>query len=84
MFPDDGGWVDGFDKDGEHFKRLKEEGTSPPHHEKWAEALEKALQGLTDGWEQGQTGEFTLTRQVRVSKQNPGWVDGYKINLGGG
>jgi hypothetical protein len=78
---EDDGWVKGYAAGGKHFKKLTKSGVTPPHHEKWAEALEKALSDVTAGWSEGQTGEFTLRRRVRVSKHNPGWVDGYKIDL---
>ena len=78
---DDDGWVEGYRPSGWRFRRFKSRGVPPPHHKKWAEALDKALQDVTAGWKVGDEGEFTLSRRVRVSKHNPGWVDGYKIDL---
>ena len=56
---------------------------SSPHRWKWDEALQIALDKKTEHWDIGQEGEFTLTYRVRVSKTNPGWVDGYKVDPGG-
>jgi hypothetical protein len=79
----DYGWVDGFPPDGDEFGGWLDRQVPPPHHRKWDEALQVALDDKTAGWPEGKQGEFTLTFRVRVTKRNPGWIDGYKVDPSG-
>ena len=72
-----GPWVEGFDYD-----QWKGTGRQPPHHEKWDEAFQRAVDVRTEDWGERQQGEFVAQLQVRVSKRNPGWIDGYRVVLG--
>lgn len=80
MAPYEDGWVEGFPSDGEEHRAWKDDETAPFHHKKWDEALQRALDDATHDWNVGDKGEFTLTYRVRVTKTNPGWVDGYKVD----
>lgn len=72
----DGPWVPGFPD--ELLERWKA-GEALPHHEKWNEAIQLGLEHKTGRWQPGDSGVFVLDFQVRVSKRNPGWIDGYRV-----
>ena len=75
----DGPWVPGFPDD--HLQRWVDDGVPPPHHEKWDEAVQVALDWKTRKWDPGDAGELVLEYQVQASKKNPGWIDGYRVVL---
>ncbi|HEY7733122.1 MAG TPA: hypothetical protein VH950_19745 [Gaiellaceae bacterium] len=74
-----GPWIRGFDQDGEEFQNWKNERIPPPHHVKLNEAIQAGLDHKSDGWDEGDEGEFVLDFQVKISKHNPGWIDGYRV-----
>ena len=48
------------------------------HSKYWNRALHNVLEKVAEGDE----GLYTVTRQVKVKHSSPGWVDGYRVDLG--
>lgn len=49
--------------------------TRGPLQDQWNEALKRAAENCPDeGW-------FKVETYVLVKRRNPGWVDGFKVNL---
>jgi hypothetical protein len=48
------------------------------HHKYWDKALHSARDKVRDGNE----GPFRVERWVTIKHGSPGWVDGYRIDLG--
>ena len=76
----DDSWTPGFGEDSREFRKYIGP-EAPPHSKKWDEAMQRAVEEKTKDWNTGQTGEFTVTFKVQVRKVNPGWIDGYKVEL---
>ncbi|MFN2471042.1 MAG: hypothetical protein ABR583_08650 [Gaiellaceae bacterium] len=74
---DNGDWVPGFPK--EYVQKWVVDRVPPPHHEKWDLAVQMGVDWKTRDWRQGDAHEFVLEYQARVSKTNPGWIDGYRV-----
>lgn len=60
-----------------HAEELREQ----DHFRNWNRALHRAIRDAEKGMEVGETAKFTVEVQVSVTRENPGWADGYIVVL---
>lgn len=51
------------------------------HFKNWNRALHRAIRDAEKGMKVGETQTFTVEVQVSVTRENPGWADGYIVVL---
>jgi len=55
----------------------------PEHHLAWNHALDDAVAQAAKKMSPGEHKSFRIELVVDVVRTNPGWIDGYKVNLKG-